>query len=203
MDRTYNLNGGFKPAIKRTADLDGPDFFPTPAWATDALIENEMFEGDIWECACGDGSMAERLKRTGNPIISSDFYDRGFGEIGHDFLTSDRTCDNIVTNAPYNSAEGFVARGLRNSRKKLALLLRLAFLEGVNRFHTIFQHTPPSRVLMFSERVTFYTSGVDQKGSGTTAYVWLVWDKAAAPGAPQIKWLTPGRKPRRGSILLP
>lgn len=30
MDATYNLNGGFKPATKRFADLDGPDFFPTP-----------------------------------------------------------------------------------------------------------------------------------------------------------------------------
>jgi hypothetical protein len=33
-DATYNLNGGFKPTMKRFADLDGPDFFPTPRWAT-------------------------------------------------------------------------------------------------------------------------------------------------------------------------
>ena len=26
-DATYNLNGGFKPTMKRFADLDGPDFF--------------------------------------------------------------------------------------------------------------------------------------------------------------------------------
>ena len=42
-DATYNLNGGFKPTMKRFADLDGPDFFPTPRWATFALIENEKF----------------------------------------------------------------------------------------------------------------------------------------------------------------
>ena len=40
-DATYNLNGGFKPATKRSADLNGPDFFPTPKWATFALLENE------------------------------------------------------------------------------------------------------------------------------------------------------------------
>jgi len=203
MDRTYNLNGGFKPTIRRTADLDGPDFFPTPTWATDALIECERFDGDIWECACGDGAMARALERTGNRVISSDLYDRGFGESGHDFLTSNRVCDNIVTNPPYNSAEGFVASGLRNARKKLALLLRLAFLEGVNRFHTIFQHTPPTRVWVFSERVTFYPSGADPKGSGTTAYAWLVWDKDATPGAPQLKWLKPRYKRRHSSIVLP
>jgi hypothetical protein len=30
MDATYNLNGGFKPTIKRFADLDGPDFSRRP-----------------------------------------------------------------------------------------------------------------------------------------------------------------------------
>ena len=45
MDPTYNLNGGFKPTMKRFADLDGPDFFPTPAWATHALLENEHVRG--------------------------------------------------------------------------------------------------------------------------------------------------------------
>ena len=38
MDARYNLNGAYKPALKRTADLNGPDFYPTPAWATHALI---------------------------------------------------------------------------------------------------------------------------------------------------------------------
>jgi hypothetical protein len=59
-DRTYNLNGGFKPTMKRFADLDGPDFFPR--WATFALIDNEKFNGDIWECACGDGTMSRVLE---------------------------------------------------------------------------------------------------------------------------------------------
>src|SRR5688572_3703143 len=105
MDRTYHLNGGFKPTLKRTADLDGPDFFPTPAWATHALISNELFVGEIWEPACGNGAMSRVLELAGNRVISSDLYGRGFEEIGHNFLTTDRLCDNIVTNPPYNSAE--------------------------------------------------------------------------------------------------
>src|SRR5437763_3645101 len=89
-DPTYNLNGGFKPTTKRSADLDGPDFYPTPRWATFALIESESFRGDVWECACGDGAMSEVLRESGNAVISSDLYDRGFGEVGHDFLHTDR-----------------------------------------------------------------------------------------------------------------
>jgi|SRR5579871_2557741 len=73
MDSTYSLNGAYKPTTKRFADIDGPDFYPTPAWATYALIDNEKFTGTIWECACGNGSMSEILKLTGNSVLSSDF----------------------------------------------------------------------------------------------------------------------------------
>lgn len=193
MDISYNLNGGFKPTIKRFADLDGPDFFPTPAWATHALIDNEEFIGDIWECACGDGSMSEVLETTGNKVISSDLIDRGYGEGNHDFLHSWRKAQNIVTNPPYNAAEGFVRSGLERTSKKFALLLRLAFLEGANRQRTIFTESPPSRVWVFSERITFYPSGAVQKGTGTTAYAWFVWDKDA-PSTTELKWLKPGYK---------
>jgi hypothetical protein len=191
LDRTYNLNGGFKPTAKRSADLEGPDFFPTPRWATFALIDNEKFDGDIWECACGNGAMSRVLAETGQVVLSSDLYNRGFGEIGADFLASTRTTANIVTNPPYNCAEGFVRNGVKLARKKFALLLRLAFLEGANRARSIFLDTPPSRVWVFSERITFYQADAERKGSGTTAYAWYVWD-SDAPGGTELRWLRPG-----------
>jgi hypothetical protein len=192
MDATYNLNGGFKPTIKRFADLNGPDYFPTPAWATHALIDNEKFSGDIWESACGDGAMSRVLEITGCSVRSSDLFDRGFGESGVDFLHANDVCDNIVTNPPYNCAEGFVANGVKNAKNKFALLLRLAFLEGANRANTIFSKHPPNRVWVFSERITFYPAGAVQQGSGTTAYAWFVWDKAAS--GTELKWFKPGYK---------
>ena len=167
-DLTYNLNGGYKPTTKRFADLSGADFFPTPPWATFAFIDNEKFNGEIWECACGDGSMSRILEQTGQPVRSSDLYDRGYGEAGVDFLHATRTANNIVTNPPSNCAEGFVASGLKLSRRKFALLFRLAFLEGANRANTNFLKMPPARVWVFSERIIFYPSGVEPKGSGTT-----------------------------------
>jgi hypothetical protein len=191
MDKTYNINGSFKPTLKRSADLDGPDFFPTPAWATHALLDNEFFSQEIWECACGNGAMSSVLEKTGLPIISSDLYDRGYGEPGCDFLTINRYAENIVTNPPYNAAEGFVKSGLEKSKKKFALLLRLAFLEGANRANTIFKDSPPSRVWVFSERITFYQAGAERRGSGTTAYAWFVWDKNATRST-ELKWIKPG-----------
>lgn len=192
-DATYNLNGGFKPTNKRVADLGGADFFPTPRWATFALIENERFQGDIWECACGDGAMSKVLEETGCKVRSTDLFDRGYGDGGHDFLSAKKKAKNIVTNPPYNCAEGFVANGLKLADRKFALLLRLAFLEGANRANTIFSRTPPSRVWVFSERITFYMKGAQQTGSGTTAYAWFVWDKDADP-ITELKWFKPGYK---------
>jgi hypothetical protein len=196
MDSTYNLNGGFKPTLKRFADLSGADFYPTPDWATCALIDNERFEGRIWEPACGDGTMARVLRNTACPVDASDFYNRGYGEIGVDFLAESRIVENIVTNPPYNSAEGFVEAGLRQATHKLCLLLRLAFLEGANRQRTIFAKTPPARVWVFSERITFYPAGAVVRGTGTTAYAWFVWDKKSDRHGTELKWLPLGYKVR-------
>ena len=170
MDASYHLSGWFKPTTKRNADLDGPDFYPTPRWATFALIDSEPFTGDMWECACGDGAMSQVLEATGNTVISSDLYDRGFGEIGHDFLSTSRRAPNIITNPPYHSAEGFVSSALNGASQKFALLVRLAFLEGANRARTIFGTNPPSRVWVFSERITspVMKSLSDQSVSGAT-----------------------------------
>lgn len=196
-DLTYNLNGGFKPTAKRFADLNGPDFFPTPTWATYALIDNEKFTGDIWECACGDGAMSAVLEHASKRVISTDLYDRGFGESGVDFIEAKRRSDNIVTNPPYNAAEAFVKSGTEAAKHKFAMLLRLAFLEGSNRANTIFSRIPPARVWVFSERITFYPKNAEVKGSGTTAYAWFVWDKDA-PGQTELRWFKPGYKAKYG-----
>jgi hypothetical protein len=134
--------------------------------------------------------MAQVLAMRGNLVVATDLYDRGFGEPGIDFLTTNRTADNIVTNPPYNAAEGFVRVGVKSARRKFALLLRLAFLEGANRANTIFAKCPPSRVWVFSERVTFYAVGAAQKGAGTTAVVGPPDDRAH-------RRRSPGRRHRK------
>jgi hypothetical protein len=187
-----------QPTLKRIADIDGPDFYPTPRWATHALIENEDFKGDIWECACGDGAMSEVLEKVSGNVRSTDLFDRGFGQSGVDFRSTTEEFDNIVTNPPFNAAEDFVKAGVRSARNKFALLLRLAFLEGAGRQHSIFNVSPPARVWVFSERITFYPRNAERKGSGTTAYAWFVWDKSHQ-GQTELHWLPTGLKARYGN----
>lgn len=187
-----------QPTMKRIADLGGPDFYPTPTWATYALIDNENFAGETWECACGDGAMSDVISQASSRVESSDLYDRGYGEANVDFLDVERRSQNIVTNPPFHSAEGFVSACLEKAEQKFALLLRLAFLEGGSRQKSIFARHAPSRVWVFSERITFYPKNVEKKGSGTTAYAWFVWDKAHMGGT-ELKWFTPGYKKKYGS----
>lgn len=176
-----------QPTTKRIADLDGADFYPTPEWATEALLKQETFEGNVWECACGDGAMSEVLKKFGYDVYSSDLYDRGYGDHGVDFTQSRKKVDNVITNPPFHSAEDFVFSGFANATKKVALLLRLAFLESVKRQNKIFNVIPPAKVLVFSERITFYPKGAIRKGSGTTAYAWFIWDKDH-DGSTELSW---------------
>jgi hypothetical protein len=109
-----------------------------------------------------------------------------------------RKFDNNITNPPYHSAEGFVASGLKQAGSKFALLLRLAFLEGAYRANTIFHRHPPSRVWVFSERISLYPKGARIAGIGTTAYAWFVWDKAH-DGPTELAWFRPGYRARFGN----
>ena len=61
------------------------DFYATPLNAIEALLNYEKFEGNIWECACGDGIISKELIKAGYNVYSSDLVDRGYGDV-LDFL---------------------------------------------------------------------------------------------------------------------
>lgn len=182
---------------RRLVKEAGADFYPTPAWATWALLSLETFSGTTWECACGDGQMSRELIAAGLDVESSDLHDYGYGRSGVDFLTAHPIYPaNIITNPPFNSAEQFIERALMQAQSKVALLLRLAFLESAGRYQRLFSVQPPARVWVFTERITMYPGGdqtaYNMKSSGTTAYCWMVWDKAVTDGTTVLKWIPPG-----------
>lgn len=180
--------------VQRTVP-SGPDFYPTPVWATEALLAYESFEGTVWECACGDGAMAQVLIDAGLPVYLSDLYDRGFGATGVDFLKTTQTIDNVITNPPFSLAEDFILHALAVAEKKVAIFSRLALLESARRYRNVFKDKPPARILVFTERVTLYPSGLITAGTSTIAYCWLIWDKQDKSGKCTLSWISPGRKP--------
>jgi len=165
------------------------DFYPTPSSAVEALLSKETFVGSIWENSCGDGAICRALEAAGyRDIIATDLIDRGYGEVGHDFLTSSYTADNVVMNPPFSLAQQFVELSLARTTGKVAMLGKLVFLEGQKR-KPFFESTPLKTVYVFSKRVNFYRNG--ERGSystSTMAFAWFVWEHGYS-GEPTISWL--------------
>lgn len=166
------------------------DFYPTPPEATRALLKAERFVGGIWECACGDGAMSRELVAAGYEVVSTDLVDRGFGVSPVDFLMETRArAPNIVTNPPFKYAEAFADNALGLTTGKVALLARLAWLEGKRR-RIMFETTPLARVWVFSGRLTMVRGG-DQSlagGGSMVAFAWFVWEHGHS-GPPTLGWV--------------
>jgi hypothetical protein len=163
------------------------DFYPTPPEATLALLDRERFDGVIWEPACGDGAMSKVLQSYG-PVISTDVFYRGFGEGGIDFLKTYKKVDCVITNPPFRLAEAFVRHGLEVSKKKVAMLLKIQFLEGASR-HKLFKETPLKKVYVFSKRLKgMNRDGAEMKNSSMICFAWYVWEHGYN-GEPCIDWI--------------
>jgi len=183
---------GGNPRGRDHTNSDPYDFYPTPPWATTALLERETFGQDVWEPACGNGAISEVLKRERYRVISSDIVDRGYGRV-EDFLRSTRRSESIVTNPPFKFAEEFVRKALAVTTHKVAMLLPLSFLESQKRYR-LFQKTPLETVYVFSRRLSLYRGGIERPSSGAVPYGWFVW-RHGYRGKPRLRWLPPDPTP--------
>jgi len=177
------------------------ELYPTPSWITNALLDVEEFdkEWSIWEPACGNGAIMEVLEKRGyDDVYGSDLYDFGVGDVGIDFLSLSKKkqyVNAIITNPPFSLAEQFVHKALEYATRKVAMLLRLAFLEGQGRYKRMFkERCPPTRVHVFSQRVTMYPLGTERKGAATSAIAWFVWERGEdgkLPMKSELRWISP------------
>lgn len=186
---------------QRTEGRESPDDFPTPPWATRALLEHVIERAGYTkyltclEPACGVGHMAKVLAEYFGGVTASDAYDYGYGAMS-DFLTesySGGSYDWVITNPPFRLAEGFVLRAMPIARRGVAVLARTVFIESVGRFERIFSTTPPSKVAQFTERVPMVKGRLDKKASTATGYAWLVWEKDHI-GSTRLIWIPPCRR---------
>lgn len=180
-DKVYKLLGSHG-----NEEREKDDFYRTPEEAIWALLSLEDFEGKIWEPACGDGAISKVLKRAGYAVLSSDLYDRGYGITDCDFLKRKFIADNIITNPPYKLALPFVKKAIEVSRNKVAMLLRIQFLEGKERGE-FFKDYPPAKVIVFSNRISCLKSN-GQKSANALCFCWFIWDKKYK-GKTTIEWV--------------
>ena len=187
MDKKYLSIVGAN--IKGTREIN--DFYPTPSYATTSLLKRENFGTNVLEPACGDGAISKLLLKEGYKVYSFDLIDRGYGSGNLDFLKEyiPTTFDAVITNPPYKNSLDFVKKSLScvNDNGKVAMLLKLVFLESIKRYK-FFMENPPKTIYVFSKRLKIYKNGNVGKNSGLVCYAWFVWERGYK-GNPIIKWI--------------
>jgi hypothetical protein len=160
---------------------EGPDSWATPVCLIGALIEHALPElptGAIWEPAAGDGRLAAAMRRAGRRVIASDLRAQD-GVAPLDFLhdaAPDATRGAIViTNPPFHTLDGFIARGLGyldcGRTQGLALLLRHDHLTAGSRVAALGRAT---REIHMNWRPRWIPGSA---GQPRWAFAWIVWTK--------------------------
>ena len=209
MQRREVQTGGARSIMASREQPTGSlDYFPTPPFATRALMNDVLPHlrimpqemGVVAEPCCGEGHMSGVLQEYGLDVRASDIadYSRGGryppGWVGQgDYLASEDAVDWTIFNPPFGDVtQAFVLHALKQSRRGVSVFVRQQWLEGIERYETIFRDRPPTLYAQFAERVPLVAGKWDPISSTATAYCWLVWVKDMAPQPPF--WIPPGRK---------
>ena len=182
MDRKSAIHG--ESGYRRIA----LDAYQTPEWCTCALLDQVAFSGIIWECAAGDGSMADALWKA-HPVTASDVRPTSRQVAQHDFfapLRPETVFRNIVTNPPYSSALPFIERALSLVEPrggKVAMLLRNEYDSAARRKHLFQGCVWFDTKLVLTKRPKWFA---DERASPRHNFSWFVWDTSRNNGSPRL-----------------
>lgn len=208
-----DLGPGMSHAVvaRRHEPSTSLDDFPTPPWATRALMEHVIKPSEfghginsssVWEPACGRGFMSRPLAEYFLSVMSTDIKDYNWkGQSGICDFTDGRfepaNIGWIITNPPFKRAHAFIDKSKRTGRY-VAVLVRTSFVEGVRRYNQIYASSPPDIIAQFSERVPMVQGRVDRHASTATSYCWMLFasrdKKRADANGTKFVWIPPCRK---------
>jgi hypothetical protein len=164
----------------RAAQIErGHDLYETPECAVRALLKAQLLPHVIWEPASGRGAITRVLRQHGHVVHESDLIKYGRRARKADFLREKRMPDPrigaIVTNPPYSAATAF-ARHALTLVPMTAMLLRLAFLEGIGR-SDVLDGGNLARVLVFRNRLPrMHRDGWSgSRSTSAIAFAWFIW----------------------------
>jgi|TARA_Y100000034_G_scaffold70935_2_gene85504 hypothetical protein len=187
MKSTYVTLGASNHTEK---DREVDDYYATNPSTIKPLLDREDFGDRIWECACGEGHLSRAMANLGKDVFSSDKVDRGFGNV-FDFLEDAEQWDgDIITNPPYRYAQEFIEKAISilKEGKKVAMFLKVQFLEGQRRYGLFEEHNPKV-VYIFSKRQSCAMNGrFDLYPTSAVAYAWFVWEKGYV-GETIVRWI--------------
>lgn len=194
MDWTGNAQAAYSTigaSNRSEKDRAKYDYYATEPLAVKLLLGLETFANEVWEPACGGGHISRELEAAGHKVRSTDLINRGFGNEELDFLffNSAEWEGDIITNPPYRQAVEFIFKALEvtGEKSKIAMFLKLTFLESKSR-KELFTKYPPVRVWVSRERLSCARNGEFDNSEKAIAYAWFIWDKSAKNVIPQLRW---------------
>jgi hypothetical protein len=168
------------------------DFYATNPEALEKLLQYEKFS-NVWECACGNGHLAEVLKKHNILSKASDLYIRDYPCEQIDFLKPKKNWywgGDIITNPPYRWATQFVYRALEviTEGHKVAMIFPQRYLSSKSRYKLFTEH-PPKVVYAFSGRIGCALNGnFNAYSHSPVDYMWIVWEKEYK-GDTILRWI--------------
>lgn len=166
------------------------DYYATDPNAIIKLLEIEKFNHNVWECASGENHIAQPMIEAGYSVRCSDIIKRTPTTEQIDFLKCNEIwAGDIVTNPPYKNASDFVEKSMEVVQEgaKIAMFLKLQFLEGQKR-RQLFIKYPPKVIYVSSSRIMCAKNGDFEKyNQSAIAYAWFIWEKGYK-GETVVKW---------------
>lgn len=191
------------PAVmqQRREPDDSLDDFPTPPWATRALMHHVLWRTagtwpadhfarlTAWDPCCNRGHMVRPMREVFARVSASDIFDYSTDpDLARGFDGQDRVCDFLMPDAispmlaaqgvdwifinpPFRLAAEFIARACAIARHGVAAFVRTGFLHGGDRWRDLYRFNPPTVVGYFAERVVIHKGVLRDPG---VAY----WDAA-------------------------
>ena len=157
------------------------DYYPTPSYCVDRLLEALELPGGTWYEPCaGNGNIIKAVNALRSDVVwkANEIQVQFKGQIEAlvkpenltiaDFLqTTPPKVDVIITNPPYSLVGDFIVSSLMHANH-VAMLLRLSFIASDKRASFLKRNMPD--VYIIPNRPNF-GPGV----SDSTEYAWFVW----------------------------
>lgn len=176
------------------------DWYQEPSWCSARLFQVEPFRGGILDPAAGAGTIVKAALSAGHRAEGSDLVIRNPALVTErDWLEAcSERFENIVSNPPFKLCDDkrartypFVQRCLERAERKVALLLPLAWITGMERSRW-FQQSPLRRIWVLSPRPSMPPGHIlaagKKPGNGKTDFAWYIW-QIDYDGQPEIAWL--------------
>ena len=195
-----------KPPTKEfTEACKAAEFYETPEWAVQRILDVELMSPKIIDPCAGRGVLGTACYKAGYQDILEVDLNHWPGaspsvKPGIDWLTDLELHRDIIAhwrdatvlmNPPFSKACEFVEKSFELGARKVVMFQRFSFLESVSR-RGFFENKPPARIWLCGERAHCWRGDMPEedvmgedgkiikgkKGrSSPTAHAWFVWER--------------------------